>query len=196
VVNILLALRQAERTGQGCWLDIAMTDNVFCWLAWALTQGEATGNWPRRGKEPLTGGSPRYQIYETADKRYLAVAALEQRFWVNFCEAIGLPESWRNDLADPQGSVAAVAAIIASKPASQWERLFAGKDVCCAIVATLQEARNSPHFAERGLFERRVSFGAGELTALPVPVVPQLRRPETTLPFPTEPGSIDDLLQR
>ncbi len=195
VINILLALRSVEQTGEGCWIDISMTDNVFCWMSWALAQGEATGAWPRPGKEALTGGFPRYQIYETADKCYLAAAPLEQRFWNNFCEAIELPKQWCDDMRDPEGSIAAVAAIIRSKTAAEWVERFAGKDVCCSISATLEEARRSPHFAERGIFGRRVSFGKAELTALPVPIARQFQRPEWTLPYPAQPASIDTLLE-
>jgi alpha-methylacyl-CoA racemase len=194
VINILLALRQVERTGEGCWLDISMTDNLFCWQSWALAQGEATHVWPRPGREPLTGGSPRYQIYETRDKRFLAAAPLEQRFWNNFCDAIDLPEKWLDDISDPEGAIDAIASIIASQTVAHWERQFSGKDVCCSIVSTLQEARRSPYFAERGIFDRRVVFGKHDIAALPVPIVSEFQRPERTLPYPQRPGSIDSLL--
>jgi crotonobetainyl-CoA:carnitine CoA-transferase CaiB-like acyl-CoA transferase len=60
VVNILLALRARETTGRGCHLDIAMTDNLFPFLYWAMGQGMATGQWPGNGSDLVTGGSPRY----------------------------------------------------------------------------------------------------------------------------------------
>jgi crotonobetainyl-CoA:carnitine CoA-transferase CaiB-like acyl-CoA transferase len=98
VVNILLALMQRERTGKGSHLDIAMTDNLFMLMTWAMGQGLAAGRWPVSGNEFLTGGSPRYQIYPTADGRYLAVAALEQKFWDTVCELIGLPRKCARSL--------------------------------------------------------------------------------------------------
>ncbi|HAP11882.1 MAG TPA: CoA transferase, partial [Afipia sp.] len=190
VVNILLALRQVERTGQGAWIDVSMTDNVMCWQSWALGQGEGGNMWPRSGKEPVSGGSPRYQVYQTADGRFLAAAPLEDRFWANFCDAIGLNEKWHDDRKDLEGAIDAVADIIASQPSGHWEKELAGKDVCCSIVATLKEARYSPFFAERGLFDRRVAFGETTIAALPMPLAPQFLRPEAVLPYPEQPVPI------
>ncbi len=63
-------------------------------IYWAMGNGLAAGQWPRPGGELVTGGSPRYRIYRTADDRFVAAAPLEQKFWENFCAAIGLaPEA-------------------------------------------------------------------------------------------------------
>ena len=191
VMNILLALRHVERTNEGVWIDVSMTDNVMCWQSWALGQGEGGGMWPRSGKEPVSGGSPRYQIYQTSDSRFLAAAPLEDRFWKNFCEAIGLDPQWHDDVKDLEGAIDAVSEIIASQPSEYWKRQFAGKDVCCSIVLTLKEARHSPFFAERGLFERKVSFADGTIAALPMPLAPQFMRPEPLLPYPEHPSPIE-----
>lgn len=185
VVNVLLALRRAEHEGQGTWLDIAMADNSFCWQSWALSQGEASGRWPLPGGEMLTGGSPRYAVYETADGRFLAAAPLEDRFWAVFCDTIGLDPQWRNDRDDPDGAARSVAAIIKEQPAAHWQAAFAGKDACCSIVVSVEEARNDPAFAQRGLFCKRVLLeDGGAVTALPVPLVPELRRAERELSYP------------
>jgi crotonobetainyl-CoA:carnitine CoA-transferase CaiB-like acyl-CoA transferase len=191
IVNILLALRHVEHTNEGVWIDVSMTDNIMCWQSWALGQGEGGGMWPRSGKEPVSGGSPRYQIYQTADGRFLAAAPLEDRFWKNFCEAIGLAPPWHDDVKDLEGAIHAVSEIIASHPADYWEREFAGKDVCCSIVLTLKEARHSPFFAERGLFERKVSFAGGSIAALPMPLAPQFMRPEPILTYPEHTSPIE-----
>jgi alpha-methylacyl-CoA racemase len=176
VVNILLALLQRERTGQGSHLDIAMTDNMFMLMTWALGQGLVSGRWPVSGRELLTGGSPRYQIYPTADGRHVAVAALEQKFWETFCELIGLPEPWRDDRKDPLATIAEVRTIIAADTGEAWKRRFHGIDCCCSIVLTLQEAIGEPHFAHRGLFDHVLENEDGQrIAAVPVAVVPQFR---------------------
>ena len=59
MINILLALQQRARTGAGCRLDVAMADNLFPLMYWALGNGFAAGRWPRPGGELVTGGSPR-----------------------------------------------------------------------------------------------------------------------------------------
>ena len=85
MINILLALRERDISGRGCRLDVAMTDNLFTFMYWALGNGQAAGKWPRPGDELVSGGSPRYQIYRTRDDTFLAAAPMEQRFWDNFC---------------------------------------------------------------------------------------------------------------
>ena len=91
VLNILLALRQRDRTGQGCHLDIAMADAMPTFAWYGLAQGHATGTFPQGGQGLLTGQSPRYGLYATADGWFLAVGALELKFWRLCCEAWGRP---------------------------------------------------------------------------------------------------------
>jgi alpha-methylacyl-CoA racemase len=177
VLNILLALRERDTTGRGCHLDIAMADHLFPLMWWALGQGFAAGRWPRPAGELLTGGSPRFQIYPTADGRFLAAAPLEQRFWERFAELIGLEPAYRDERRDPEATKASVAAIIRSRDAAGWQARFAGADVCCTLVASLEEAVRDPHFVARGLFAGELSDGAGRsIPALPVPLAPVFRK--------------------
>ncbi|MDJ0951765.1 MAG: CaiB/BaiF CoA-transferase family protein [Alphaproteobacteria bacterium] len=176
VLNILLALRERDRTGQGCHLDISMAENVFPFLYWALGAGQAAGEWPRSGNELVTGGSPRYQLYPTSDGRFVAAAPLEQKFWDVFCRAIALGTDWRDDTKDPAGTKAEVARIIAAKPSDHWEPILARADCCCSIVRTAQEAMANAHFRRRRVFDAKIANAAGEtLSALPVPIAPAFR---------------------
>ncbi len=176
VVNILLALFQRERTGHGTHLDIAMTDNLFMLMSWALGEGVATGHWPGNGDSLLTGGSPRYQIYPTADGRFVAAAPLEQKFWDAFCRLIELPDPLCDDSRDPQATIAAVRGIVAGRDAAHWRRVFYQEDCCCSIVATLEEAVRDGHFRARGLFSHMLENEEGEhVPALPVSIAPQFR---------------------
>jgi alpha-methylacyl-CoA racemase len=178
VVNILLALLQRERTGTGTHLDIAMTENLFMLMTWALGQGQAAGQWPVSSSELLTGGSPRYQIYPTADGRHVAVAALEQKFWEAFCDIVDLPAPLRDDRKDPAASIAGVRKLIAADTAEEWKRRFYDVDCCCSIVLSLQEALADPHFAMRRLFDHVLENEDGaRTTAVPVALAPQFRGP-------------------
>ena len=179
VMNVLLALLERDRTGTGRHLDVAMTDGVLAWMYWAYGNGLAAGQWPRRGAELLTGASPRYAIYRTADGRHVAAAPLEERFWTALCDMLDLPEELRDDARDPEATKAAIAERFAQHPAVEWEKRFAGADVCCSIVRTVEEAAADPAFAARGLFDRVTGDGAGATTpALPVPLDPGLLDPE------------------
>ncbi len=165
VINILLALQARARSGRGCHLDVSMHDNLLPFAFAALAEGFG-GGFPAANALLTHGGTPRYQIYRMADGRCLAAAPLEDRFWRQFCDAAGLPET---------ACTAEVAARIAAHDSGEWSRRFAGRDVCCSIVATPGEAAADPHFAARGLFAHRVRVGDHELPALPVPVDPQFR---------------------
>lgn len=181
VINILLALEARSRTGQGCHLDIAMAENLFPLMYWALGNGLVAGQWPNNGRDLVTGGSPRYHLYPTADGRVVAAAPLEDKFWAAFCDIIDLDEPLRDDRTDPAATKLGVSAIISSRPSNYWRQRFAQRDCCCSIVATVREALDDPHFIQRGLFGQRLENDAGEtIPALPVPIASHFRHPEST----------------
>ncbi len=176
VMNILLALRQRDATGEGCYLDVSMSDNVFAFAFWALGKGVATNEWAGNGDDKLTGGSPRYQIYTTSDERFVAAAPLEQKFWNTFAETINLETHFRDDAVNPAATRERVAEIIASESSSYWQPIFAKADCCCSIVQTLKQAYKDAHFQSRGLFDENIINTAGDrLPALPVPVDKKFR---------------------
>jgi alpha-methylacyl-CoA racemase len=176
VVNILLALLQRDKTGEGSHIDIAMTDNMFMLMWWAIGQGLVTGQWPGNGDAQLNGGSPRYSIYPTSDGRHVAVAALEQKFWDAFCKAIGLADVFRDDQADPAATAHAVRALISEHDAEHWRPILAQADCCCSIVRTLDEAMRDMSFHARGVFDHTLVNETGDtLPATPVAVAPQFR---------------------
>lgn len=175
VINILLALRQAEATGEGTYLDIAMTDGMFAWSWWAQAMLQTSGKTAKPGGELLSGGSPRYRIYETADGRYISAGPLEQKFWETFCAIIGLPQDLWDDSKDPAGVITAVTGLIRARNADHWRKAFAGQDVCAAVALTLEEAMAHSQFKERALFARSVVDGEAEMPALPTPLAPAFR---------------------
>jgi crotonobetainyl-CoA:carnitine CoA-transferase CaiB-like acyl-CoA transferase len=178
VINILLALRQRERTGKGCHLDIAMADAMFAFGWHALAAGFATGRFPGSGEGRLVGGSPRYQLYPTRDGRLVACGALEQHFWIAFTRAIGLAPEYIDDARDLAATRAAVAKIIAGRTADEWQPILATADCCATIVRTLEEALSDPHFVARGLFAYKVANAAGTtMPAIPMPIAPSFREP-------------------
>lgn len=194
VISILLALREAEKTGEGAYLDVAMGDNLFAWGYWALGERAAGKGDPTPGGELVTGGSPRYQVYRCADGRWLACAPLEPKFWANFCRVIALPEALIDDAKDPGATMAAVAEIIAGKSSTDWLAAFDGVDACVTLVKTMSEAAADPHFRERGLFDGTMQAGATAMTPLPPPIAPIYRDPEGGHSFPVLGDANDDLM--
>ncbi len=173
VINILLALRRRDICGEGAWLDIAMAENLFPFAFWALAEGQAGGQWPQSGAGLLTGGSPRYQLYPARCGRLVAVAALEDKFWDKFCSVLGIVPEYE----DGGDKIIQIAALIAQKPASEWERILAPENCCCTIVKTLEEAMRDTQFAARGVFAHKLQNHKGSImNALPVPVMDEFRK--------------------
>jgi alpha-methylacyl-CoA racemase len=176
VINILLALRARDRSGQGYHIDIAMTDAMFTFTWAALALGAATGRFPKPGELWLVGGSPRYRIYPAKDGKLVACGAIEQKFWDSFTKAIVLPAQFVDDMRDPKATGDAVAKLIAARSSDEWRPIFAAADCCTTIVTPLDEAMRDPHFVERGLFVHTVATGSGKsLPALPLPIAPEFR---------------------
>jgi crotonobetainyl-CoA:carnitine CoA-transferase CaiB-like acyl-CoA transferase len=190
LINILLAVLQRQKTGQGSYIDIGMTDAMFTfgWLNLAHHWGKgakATSTYA----EP-TAESPRYRLYPTADGRLVACGALEQKFWETFCEALGADPALRDDSKEPAATAAHIAGIVRSKPAEHWRPILQAANCCVTVVATLEEALADPHFVGRGLFRRRVALpGGSEIPALPLPIADAFRRPDAVLPAPALPQS-------
>ena len=167
-MNVLLALRQRDRSGQGCHLDIAMTDAMFTFASHALAFGHVTGEFPGMGGERLTGGSPRYQIYPTKDGKFVCCAALEQRFWEPFTATIGLARDFVDDRRDPKERVTIIAdhgTVLKNESGSylvledgNLERFEAGKRDP-ALVAFARYAFDMSKFSNRG---RDVALGIRE----------------------------------
>jgi alpha-methylacyl-CoA racemase len=133
VTRILAALLERDRTGKGSSLVVSITHGSHRLVSHRLG-GDAV---PRM----LTGGLASYRIYETADGRYLTVAALEPVFFRRLTELLGRPDlAERQSDSDPEALAAEFAAIFATRPLADWLELFDEEDVCVGPVATLAEA--------------------------------------------------------
>jgi alpha-methylacyl-CoA racemase len=176
VINILLALRARDQSGQGCHLDIAMTDAMFTFAWYALALGSATGRFPRRGETSLVGASPRYQLYPTKDGQIVACGAIEQKFWQGFAAAIELPAQFIDDRRDANATRDAVAKLIVVRTAEEWRPVLAAADCCATIVVPLEQAMRDAHFVQRGVFAYAVDMADGKtMPALPLPISPAFR---------------------
>ncbi|AXS40585.1 CoA transferase [Breoghania sp. L-A4] len=174
LANILLALIARQRTGEGCCLDIAMADAAFTFAVFAQAELAATGKVPVSGQGLLTGGSPRYRLYPAADGRLIAVASLEQKFWITLCDVLDIPQELRDDRIDPQATARAIAGAIREKTSEEWRPLLAKADCCATVVLGLEEAMQDPHFRARGLFDHIIEPGG--LPAAAVPIAPGFRK--------------------
>lgn len=182
VMNILLALRQRDLTGRGSHLQVSMAHNLQTLAYGYLATHHAGGDWPVPGRELLTGGSPRYRIYRTADGRHVAVAALEEKFWRRLVQLIGLDPAFIQDTGKEDAVIEEVARILAGHTADHWRQVFEGEDVCTTVVNTFDEA------VEAGLMASEspdtVTYGDQQIPALPVPLDPSVVSPAGDHPYP------------
>ncbi|MFF4136723.1 CaiB/BaiF CoA transferase family protein [Streptomyces mirabilis] len=154
VVGVLAALHHARATGVGQVVDTAIVDGA-AHLASMIHGMLAAGGWQdRRGANLLDGGCPYYGTYETADGKYMAVGALEQQFYAEFVELLGIEEyaDARKDLARWGELREAVAARFKTRTRDEWTAVFEGSDACVAPVLSLREAPAHPHLTARGTF--------------------------------------------
>ncbi|HYO56081.1 CaiB/BaiF CoA-transferase family protein [Archangium sp.] len=158
LVGILAALHERERTGQGRFVDVSMTDGALAFLhmhlAARLFMGEQ-GQPLRRGRETLNGGQACYGLYRTRDGRYLSVGALEPKFLAGVCAVLGRPDLLADayDTGEAGARVKAeFARLFAEHPLAYWKERFAGTDVCVEPVLEGDEVLEDPQLRARGLF--------------------------------------------
>lgn len=151
VIGILLALFARQRTGQGQYVDISMTDGMLALLPVAHYWTELMGAAPLRGRNMLAHRYACYNTYETADGRYIAVGALENRFWKALCQRLDLAHY--ADLQFDEGRaveiIAALRAVFKTRSMAEWEDRLAGLDLCVSGIRTIDEALGAAHFKER-----------------------------------------------
>ena len=144
VIGALLALQARERTGEGQLVDVSMLDGVASLLPIPLSSYTASGTLPGRGNALLTGRYACYNIYRCACAGFVAVGALEPKFWGALCEALGHPEWIRDQFAEGprQGELKRLlSAKLLQKSAEEWFAELGGKDCCVTPVRDLAAAR-------------------------------------------------------
>jgi len=155
LAGVLAALVGAQRTGRGCFVDVAMAHEVLRHNVLARAALAATAHVSPPGRDLLSGGAPCYGAYRTADGRHVAVGALELKFWQQLCGALGCPQ-WAGrhwTLGEAPGSGAAlalraeVAARFAAQPLAYWVRVFDAVDCCVTPVLRLDETLAHPLFS-------------------------------------------------
>ena len=145
---ILGAIVGKQKNGQGTYLDVALLDGILSWMIPMAGAAYFSGIPVTGGTLPLLGGLACYNVYETADGKFLSLAALEPTFWSDFCKVIE-----RNDLLTHQFDRAIkseVEAIFKRKTLLNWLEVFANSDGCVEPVLSFEEALAHPQIKARG----------------------------------------------
>ncbi|WP_051099307.1 CaiB/BaiF CoA transferase family protein [Actinopolyspora mortivallis] len=155
-VGVLSALLRVRSGGGGQVVDASVVDGT-AHLATMLYGMVATGGWTtERGTNLLDGGAPFYDVYPTSDGEYVAVGALEPRFYAELVDRLGLAERLpdRDDPANWPEIRARLAETFASGTREYWTEVFDGTDACVSPVLSMTEAAEHPHVRARGTLVR------------------------------------------
>jgi crotonobetainyl-CoA:carnitine CoA-transferase CaiB-like acyl-CoA transferase len=140
-------------TGEGGHVDVSMTEGALSLLALQLGIAWSRGAPIARGRELLTGGAACYGVYRTKDGRFVALAALEPKFFSAFCVGIGRPELAARQGEEPQDALRAdLAAVFATRTRAEWAAFAAEHDACLEPVLEGDEPREDPQLRARGAF--------------------------------------------
>jgi alpha-methylacyl-CoA racemase len=157
VIGVLAALVRRNATGRGEVVDAAIVDGVpvLLELVYAL---DALGLWSTaREANLLDGGVPFYRTYACADGRFVAVGALEAKFYDELVAGLGLDPGTlpdRDDQSTWPALTGVLAAAFASRPRDDWAAAFDGTDACVTPVLDYREAAEHPHLKARGSVTR------------------------------------------
>lgn len=171
VVGILTALVSRNETGKGQFVDISMTDGVLSMLQTILPNFLASASIDN--DLPLAGSRACYNVYKTADERYLSVGALEPKFWKAFCEGIEKPEfiPLLNEGAQVQEQLRKkIGKVIASKPLAKWLPIFEDIEACVSPVLTLPEVIAHPQTQARDMIFETDDAEKGKMKHVGIPI--------------------------
>jgi len=146
-MGILAAVVEAQRTGQGRYIDVSMTDSVLAHTYFTMLRLNDAGQSAPRGSDLLSGGLPCYATYRCADGKYMAVGALEGKFWKIACAVLGRPDWLKRQWdASLRGELAE---LFATRPRDEWASLFAAVDCCITPILSPEEALANEQISAR-----------------------------------------------
>ncbi len=157
VIGALSALWARDRTGKGQHVDVSMLDGVLPLLTLQLAHHGAMDEPPEPGRLLLSGGAACYGTYRCADGRYVALGALESKFWHGFCEMADHPE-WiprQFDLGPKKETLAReMADLFETRPRDEWVAMGKQRDICLTPVLAMDELEKDPQLKARRMIHR------------------------------------------
>jgi len=182
--GILAALWRRERTGEGQFVDVSMTDGALSWLAMVAGQYLCDGEVPQRGTGMLNGGVACYLPYECADG-WISCGALEPKFWRAFCAGAERPDLLEHQFAAPGSEGhAKVAGVFRSRTKAEWAAFNDEHDCCIEPVLDLDEALGSELVREREMVVELEQPELGRVRQLGMPVTFSATPGDPTRPAP------------
>ncbi|MBT8334510.1 MAG: CoA transferase, partial [Deltaproteobacteria bacterium] len=172
VVGILLALYHRKTTGKGQYIDISMTDGLLGYLSLPHFFRLNAGKEPQRSQDLLSHRYACYNTYETADGGFIAIGAVENRFWKQLCEMLGVPDysELQYDEHRRMEIITTIRTIFKMKSTDEWDEFLGVSDVCYSRVYSLKEVLHLPLFLEREMVVPVTNRDGTVSQALGIPV--------------------------
>jgi crotonobetainyl-CoA:carnitine CoA-transferase CaiB-like acyl-CoA transferase len=171
-VAIVAALYRREKTGKGEFIDVSLMDAAVASMIMPLSYLFA-GTSTERGESFLSGGAPFYNVYETKDGRFISIAPLEPRFWVELCNILGVEEYQDQQIAPIEVSQrirADLAQKFLDKNRDEWVKILNGREVPCAPVYDVCEVPTDPQVKARQMIFEMETESFGRLNQLATPI--------------------------
>lgn len=191
--GIACALMVVRSSGQGQVIDASMTEGSAL-LATMVHGYRAMGRWSdERGTNLLDTGAPFYDVYATSDGQYMAVGAIEPKFYAQLLDGLGIDPDYfpaQHDRAAWPAMKQRFADVFARRTRKEWERAFADRDACATPVLTPDEAAAHAHARARSIF--------GEVDGVMQPMpAPRFSKTPAAIacPPPREDTPIDQVLE-
>ncbi|MDX1707079.1 MAG: CaiB/BaiF CoA-transferase family protein [Desulfobacterales bacterium] len=171
-IGILLALYARQNTGKGQYIDISMTDGLVAFLPAVLHSAQQEGQEPCRADAIFSHRYACYNTYETADGRFLAIGAVENRFWRKLCDFLEVPEyvALQYDNGRRREITAFMRAAFKKKTLAEWQNELADLEICWSPIQTFPEVLADPLFQQREMILEVAEKGGTKQTVIGVPV--------------------------
>lgn len=180
------ALNHRRATGKGVYIDTAGADSVLAEVGmdannvWNRARAKRPENTaPSPGQDPRS--RPKYAFYQTRDKRFVLLAAIEPKFWNNFCKAVDRPDLASVQYADSPVDFRNIGGrkdlpeelrdIFASHTQAEWVELASRYDIALGPANTLEETQHDPHLSARDIVHKTVHPVAGAFTTIGWPAM-------------------------
>lgn len=154
--GMVSAILESQRSGLGQVVDAAMIDGTATLMTSVFAAFQANFWSDQRGTNMLDSGAHFYEIYETADNKYISIGAIEPQFYAELLQRLGgaAESEFANqfDMGNWPAMKEQMAALIGQKTRDEWDELLAGSDTCYAPVLSLEEVRHHEHHQQRGTF--------------------------------------------
>jgi crotonobetainyl-CoA:carnitine CoA-transferase CaiB-like acyl-CoA transferase len=197
-MSVLAALRTRDRTGKGEFLDVSIFDTAVSLMVLNLARYLATGEEPVAGETLLTGTFPFYNIYETSDGGWLAVAVVESKFWEKMCDVLEVPELKDAQFTDDREKARVLATLrsrFRSKSKADWEALLAEANLPIIAVKSVAELVRDPQVKARELLPVVDVPGLWKMPVIAHPAKHSVSSTRTPARAPTKGEDTEEILR-